>query len=444
MPTTRRDPIRVLVVAETCHPLSPSGPLIAYQRVRALAARPDLRVTLAAHDRNREAHRLHPIPGLAGVRYIDTEWLTVPIQRFCNWCRGGATLGLTLDAALHWPAHILFEKKVYREFAGQLRRGDFDLVHRLHPYSPTVGSPLACLTDVPVVIGPLNGGLPWPKQYPGLRRREREWLAPLRGAYRFLPYARSTYRHAAAVIAGSRHTATEVPAWFRGLRFYEADNGIDPARFPIAERWPEPEPGGRFRFITVGRVVPFKAMDLVIEAMGGSDRLRSCELEVVGDGPMRPQLEAQVARLGLGGNVTFAGWLDQGELSRRLARAQAFVFPSLREFGGGVVLEAMANGLPSVLVDYGGPPEMGTPDCALLLPLTDRGSLVPAVRAAMERLAGDHGLCRSLGEAAARRVREHFTWDVKTAKIVGMYEQVLASRGLGPARLGAREAAPVG
>src|SRR5262249_40633243 len=154
-----------------------------------------------------------------------------------------------------------------------------DLIHRVNPVTPTVGSPLAGRTDVPMVIGPLNGGLPWPKEYPDLRRREREWLSRFRGAYRHLPYFPSTYRHAAGVITASRHTATELPAGFRGLRFHQAENGIDPERFPIADDWPEPR--GRFRFVTAGRLVPFKGVDLVIEAVAGSERLRSCELEVV-------------------------------------------------------------------------------------------------------------------------------------------------------------------
>src|SRR5437899_2399477 len=80
--------------------------------------------------------------------------------------------------------------------------------------------PLAGRTKVPMLIGPLNGGLPWPKEFPELRRKEREWLVPVRRAYKLLPYYRSTYRHLAGVIAGSRHTASEIPASFTGKRFY--------------------------------------------------------------------------------------------------------------------------------------------------------------------------------------------------------------------------------
>ncbi|GEM_PF-2835327 len=97
-----------------------------------------------------------------------------------------------------------------------------------------------------MVFGPLNGGLPWPKEYPELLKKECEWLAPIRNAYHKLPYHQSSYRKLAGVVAGTRHTATETPADFGGQKFYMPENGSDPARFNIAESWSEPN--GQFRF----------------------------------------------------------------------------------------------------------------------------------------------------------------------------------------------------
>jgi glycosyltransferase involved in cell wall biosynthesis len=160
--------------------------------------------------------------------------------------------------------------------------------------------------------------------------------------------------------------------------------------------------------------------------MRSSAALRSCELRVVGDGPHRPHLEGLARAYGLASNVHFAGWVDQRVVAQEFAGCQAFVFPSLREFGGGVVVEAMASGLPSVVVDYGGPGELVTPECGVLLPLAPREELVARLRGAMERLAHDWALCRTLGRAAVGRVRAEFTWAAKAARVVGIYRQVLA------------------
>src|SRR5690606_30667588 len=105
-------------------------------------------------------------------------------------------------------------------------------------------------------------GLAWPKEHPELVAQEREWLVPLRRAYRFLPYHRSTYRHLAGVISASTATAAEVSGYFHGSHFSVPENGIDDDVFPIARSWPEPD--GRFRFVTTGRLVPYKGLSLTL------------------------------------------------------------------------------------------------------------------------------------------------------------------------------------
>jgi glycosyltransferase involved in cell wall biosynthesis len=414
----------VLLIAEACNPTWTSVPLVGYQFARALAARDDLEVTVATHVRNRPALADDPLARLAKVCYVDNEWLARPLNRLSGLVRGGQSLSWTIDTAMAWPAYMAFERQLYRRLERRLKKGDFDLIHRVTPLTPTMGSPLASLTDVPMLVGPLNGGLPWPAEYPELRHQEREWLVPLRDLYKRLPFYNSTYRRLAGVIAGSRHTASEVPSTFAGRRFYLPENGVDPSRFPIADAWPEPR--GRFTFITVGRLVPYKGSDLIVEAMAGSEALRRCNLVVVGDGPEHALLTEQVRRHGLQGNVRITGWVQQANLANELGAAQAFVFPSLREFGGGVILEALAKGLPSVVVDYGGPAELVTSECGELLPMRPRAELIASLRQAMEKLAAEPARCRSMGAAACRRVRQHFTWDVKAERIARMYRDTLA------------------
>jgi len=417
--------LRVLLIAEACNPNWPSVPLVGYNFARALSDRDDLDITLATHVKNIPALRDDLLARRVRLHVIDNEWLARPMYRLATLLRGGDKLAWTLNTALAWPSYIAYENQVWRDFRRELRAGQFDLIHRLTPLSPTLPSPLASRTHVPMLIGPLNGGLPWPRDFPELARQEREWIAPLRPAYRALPYFRGTYRHLAGVLAGSRHTASEIPGAFRGRRFYFPENGIDPAKFPIAAAWTPPS--RRFRFITVGRLVPYKGLPLTLEAMAGSQALRECELHVVGDGPLRPWAEQFIRDNGLSNCVQLAGWVKQDELSNRMRQSQAFVFPSLREFGGGVVLEAMASALPPVVVDYGGPGELVSPDCGIALPLQPRERLVADLRAAMERLAGDPDECLRLAAAAVQRIRGEFTWATKAAKIVEFYRATLAA-----------------
>lgn len=415
---------RVLLMAEACNPEWTSVPLVGYNFARALAENPGLDVTLVSHVRNQAALQRDPIADTARLVFINNEWIAKPLYTLGRLLRGGKSLGWTTNMAVNWPAYVAFELQAARTLRQELDAGQFDIIHRITPVSPTMPSALATKTDVPMVIGPLNGGLPWPEDYPELRGREREWLVPVRNAYRHLPYYRSSYRHLAGVLAGSRHTQSETPADFQGQRLYMPENGIDPQRFEIAAGWTPPQE--RFRFVAVGRLVPYKGFHLTLRAMARSSVLQNCDFTIIGDGPEKERLQALALELGLQDRVTFAGWMPQPEVAAVLRQSQAFVFPSLREFGGGVVLEAMASGLPSIIVDYGGPSELIDARTGIALPMQPQETLIPDLTTAMEQLATNPMLCEAMATAALQSVRDHHVWSAKATRMADIYQQVLA------------------
>ena len=126
-------------------------------------------------------------------------------------------------------------------------------------------------------------------------------------------------------------------------RYYVPENGFDPQRIPLAAGWTPPPPDKKFQFVTVGRLVPYKGFDLVLQAMAQSQELRrDAELVVIGDGPSRASLEAQASDLGLSLNVTFAGWVEHTRLQAHLQEVQSFCVPEPARVWRGVVVEAMA------------------------------------------------------------------------------------------------------
>jgi glycosyltransferase involved in cell wall biosynthesis len=178
--------------------------------------------------------------------------------------------------------------------------------------------------------------------------------------------------------------------------------------------------------VTVGRLVPYKGFDLILQAMAQSAELRrDAELVIIGDGPSRAALEAQASELGISSIVTFTGWIDHAKLQQRLRSAQVFAFPSLREFGGAVVVEAMACGLPPIVVDYGGPGEIASDGCGICLPMAPRKELVDGLSEAMTTLLRDPERCRRMSLAGLERVRNDFSWPRKAAQIVAIYRDVL-------------------
>src|SRR5262245_12437029 len=200
--------IRALLLADSCNPAWVSLPAVAYKTARAISEVAD--VVLATHVRN-EPEISRAGCGRARVVYLDNEKVAAPLYRLGTWLRGGDSVAWTTNVAMLYPAYLAFEREAWKRFGPEIEEGAFDLVHRLTPMSPTIPSPIATWSPIPFVLGPLNGGLPWPAAYRRELRREKEHLSFVRKAYRLLPYHRSTYARAHAILAGFRHTIDDLP-----------------------------------------------------------------------------------------------------------------------------------------------------------------------------------------------------------------------------------------
>jgi glycosyltransferase involved in cell wall biosynthesis len=149
-------------------------------------------------------------------------------------------------------------------------------------------------------------------------------------------------------------------------------------------------------------------------------------LDIVGDGPLMASLRAQADAAG--GAVTFHGWQEHRAALEILARADLLAFPSIREFGGGVVLEAMALGVVPMVVDYAGPGELVTPETGIALPLGCRAAIVAALRSALERAATAPETLEPQARAGRAAVAAGFTWEAKARQVAGVYDWVLGHR----------------
>lgn len=420
MPSERR--IKALLIAEAANPEWTSVPLVGWSHARALARVCDAHVVTQV--RNRDAFERAGVPK-GEYTIIDSEKVASRAYRLASLLRGGSGKGWTTSTAIAAMVYPYFEKLVWREFGARIRAREFDVVHRITPLSPTAPSSLSrkCrAAGVPFVLGPLNGGVPWPKGFDSARRREKEWLSYIRGAYRLLPGYRSTRESASAIIVGSRDTLAQVPARYREKCVYIPENAVDLSRFGAALARAAPPP---LRVAFIGRLVPYKGADMLIEAAAPLVRDGRVTLDIVGDGPELGRLREMVEREGIGGGVEFAGWVPQERLGERLARAHVFGFPSVREFGGAVVLEAMALGLVPVVLDYGGPGELVTPATGLALPMGPRGEIIGRYREVLERLAADPSRLAEMARRGRLQVERKFTWDAKASQVLGVYRWVM-------------------
>ena len=258
------------------------------------------------------------------------------------------------------------------------------------------------------------------------RARGRRWFpgtiddyqrAPKGPALRLLDLIRTTpLRLARRIIVPSRYLRDIVAGW-----------GLSPAKIEViynavAPALPNDPPvrlpafAGR-TVITVCRLVPWKGLDDLIQAVAG---LPDTRLVIAGDGPERTRLEELVRTCGAAERVLFLGHVAQHEVASCLAQADTFVLNSSYEGLPHVVLEAMAVGVPVIATRAGGTPELVEHEATgLLVPVGDRAAL----EAALRRLHADAPLAARLAGEATRRLAERFHFDT----MLRATEQALAT-----------------
>ena len=207
-----------------------------------------------------------------------------------------------------------------------------------------------------------------------------------------------------------------LPDW---PRIHVVHCGIEPWRF--AE--PAPLPHGGPHLVAIGRLAEQKGFPLLIEAIALAARtLPDLHLTLVGDGPLRAELQARTATLGLQKHITFAGWQDEAGVRAALAAATCLILPSFAEGLPMVVMEAMAAGRPIIATAIAGVPELVTPDVGWMVPAGDAQALATAIATLA---AAPPASLTLMGDAARARVLARHDIDTEAEKLTTLF----ASRG---------------
>lgn len=293
------------------------------------------------------------------------------------------------------------------------RRGGFDLVHVHWPIPHALfGLAAKWAAGIPMVSSFHGVELTW-------TRRQLPFL---------LPFLRYVIRTSDAVTANSTYTAGMIQAVY--------DRPVERIPFGAtitARPLPRPAEGGSdrpFELLFAGRLVERKGVHYLLDAMAAVRASRPVRLRVVGDGPMRGDLEARAAALGLGDRVRFDGFVSNEELAERFAACDAFVLPAIVDAKGdteglGVVLvEALSYGKPAIASAAGGIVDIVRDgETGVLVPPGDVGALARAIA----ELADDPARAHALGVRGAELVEREFSWPVIVERLVALYQRLTGS-----------------
>ena len=405
--------MRVVIVADNASTRFGGEAFIPFNYFRLLLQR-KVDVSLVVHARNRtELSGCFP-ESLERLHFVEDTWLHKALFRLGSFLPrrlAEATTGLLLHFATQST-----QRRIIRRLVKELA---VDVIHQPIPVSPKMPSRIYAL-GAPVVIGPLNGGM----EYPPAFQSEHGIVANTamavgRAVSVFFNFLIPGKRLASVVLVANQRTRAALPSGIRGRICELVENGVD---LQIWQRkLPHAETTTSTKLIFVGRLIDWKALEIVLEAIAHASTHQAISFEVIGDGPMRQTWQDMAKRLGLESTVTFSGFLTQPECALRLQAADVFVLPSLFECGGAVVLEAMAAGLPVIATAWGGPLDYLDESCGILVEPCSREALVAGFSNAIVRLASFPTLREKMGQAGLDRVRQQFDWDSKIDRILELY-----------------------
>jgi glycosyltransferase involved in cell wall biosynthesis len=401
--------MKVLMVAPACDGQDVGESWVAFQWASLVARRFDLTL-LTTYKRG----HVPPSQQLPGVRVV--EWSEPPLV--------GRVERLN---SLMQPAYAPFYRRARGWIRGRLRAGErFDVVHQSVPVAMRYPSPAREL-GIPLVVGPVGGSLESP---PGFVAEEgaTPWYQRLRALdgwrIRHDPLLRSTYESADCVVG----VAPYVQEFLSGLTLKRFELLSETAVHDVPPPVDRSGRTGPVRLLHVGRTVRTKGLRDVIRALA---ELRDLDvvLDVLGDGNDRAACEELVRSLDLGERVTFHGSVPRAEVDGFYERADVFVFPSYREPGGNVSLEAMSYGLPVVVCERGGPGANVSDACGFRLAAVSPEQLAADCAAAVRKLAEDRELRLRMGAAAREHVATTHLWEHRLDRMSELYASSAAVTG---------------
>ena len=216
-------------------------------------------------------------------------------------------------------------------------------------------------------------------------------------------------------------------------------NGMDLSNFPPVPPVSNPVP----RIVSIGRLIEFKGFHHLIAASGKlRDRGVSFECEIVGEGPWRPQLQAQIDELKLGGHVRLRGAVPQEQVFQALRDCDIFALGCIKDRQGAsdvfptVILESMASGKPVVSTRIAGVPEQIVDgETGFICEPGDE----PGLADALEKVLRSQELRERFGAAGRRRLETEFSVEKTVLEIKTAFEKIVkpsAAPRRAPAGLG--------
>ena len=415
--------LRVLACAFSCCPPGKPGfkggeDLLGWNLLNQSARFNDVTVITSASNR----------PGIEAAlkesRFENVSFCYLGLPAWLNW--------LLRFQGTHQFYYWIWQIRAYFLARRLHREHKFQLFHHMTYANDWMASYIGAFLPVPYVRGPGGGAHRTPKGF----EEEYQWSGRVwekvraigQWIFRHDPVFRIGQNRASAILVCHEESATVLPKGAADKSQFFPVNGISSADLHV--RPDEKSSVGKFRVLSAGSLIRVKGFGLAIKGFGKfAESNHDVEFNIFGGGPERAKLASMVNDLGLQSTVHILPPIPREDLLREMANHDVFLFPSLRDGGGGVVIEAMAMGSPVICLDTGGPGIHVTEDCGVKIGVSSPIQAVDEIAAALERLHQDEGLRRKLGRAAKDRAEQIYHWDRLGDRLLEFYRNAACTVG---------------
>jgi glycosyltransferase involved in cell wall biosynthesis len=287
---------------------------------------------------------------------------------------------------------------------------------------------------IPFFWGPLGGVQNYPWRF--------LWQAGIRGAFsegtrsivnalqlRLSRRVRKAIRRSVVVMAANSATGRKLKKIFGVEPVVQLETGLP----DIGEKTVAKENGTAvLKILWSGLFEHRKALQLLLCALAHVPASVQYELHVLGKGPLEKRWKNFADALGIADRVKWLGWLPHEEALAQYDWAHVFVFTSLRDTTGTVVLESLSHGTPVICLDHQGAADIVTNECGIKVPVTSPATTIAGIRDALTQLHDDKERRKALSSGASVRARE-FLWQNQAERMKEMYETTLTIETLAAA-----------
>ncbi len=414
--------MKILLVADNCSKKMGGEAILPYHYFRLLKKK-GYDVKMIVHHRNKiELLELFP-EYKNSIFYISDTKLQKKM-----WNLGIKLSKRVSETTFGFLVFLLTNYRMKKKAEEMVKDFKIDIVHQVIPVSPKVPSFMYGL-GAPVIVGPMNGGMTFPKGFHRfIKLSERISYGIGKSLSNIVNTLIPGKSKANLLLCANERTKNSLPYILKGKKVdIFVENGVDLALWKN-ESFEEPS-STLVEFTFVGRLVDWKGLTFLFNALKFIKSEIEIRLNIIGSGDQKENLIKLAKKFGLESKIIFHGFTKQEAVSKILNKSRALVLPSIYECGGAVVLEAMAQGIPVIATNWGGPADYLDECCGILVNPNSEDLLIEGLAKAMTYLLENPEVAKAMGENGRKKVEEFYDWDKKIETMLSYYEESIKSFG---------------